>query len=176
MANKVTDRGLHVIKQWERFRARPYHDGFRADGSKILSIGFGHSNLLPHHAFDEGSEWTEDFAHDVLIDDLDYFGGLLRPHLKIEVPDAIYSVQMSLSMNKGVGMPGKEKGLINSEAWQILHDGQEYHLERFCEAILKYAVHAPNKITGVMEEKRGLRWRRIAEAGIYLQDRFRDYL
>lgn len=145
-------------------------DGFRKDGSKIMSIGFGHSNQLAHHAFDEASVWTQDYAHDVLIDDLDYFGNLLRPSLKIDVPDEIWSVCMSLSMNKGA------KRLADSEPWQILHDGQEYHLERFCEAILHYATQAVNKMTGEMEEKRGLRWRRIAEAGIFLQDRFKDYL
>jgi hypothetical protein len=84
---------------------------------------------------------------------------------------------MSLSMNKGVGKPGNERGLINSEAWKILHsNNEEYHLERFCEAILKYALIAPNKITKEPEEKRGLRWRREAEAGIFMQDRFKDYL
>jgi hypothetical protein len=126
--------------------------------------------------FDEGLPWSEEYAHEVLIKDLEYFGNLLLPHLKIEVPDEIWSIMLSLSYNKGVGKPGGEKGLINSEAWKILHDGGEYHLERFCEAILKYAIVAPNKVTGELEEKRGLRWRRIAEAGIFLQDRQVGYL
>jgi GH24 family phage-related lysozyme (muramidase) len=165
-----------VVKSWERFRATPYADGFRPDGSKILSIGFGHSNQLPKPKFDENSVWTEAYASEVLIKDLNYFGELLKPHLKIEVPDEIWSICLSLSYNKGVGKPGGEKGLINSEAWKILHDGGEYNLERFCEAILKYAIVAPNKVTGELEEKRGLRWRRIAEAGIFLQDRQVGYL
>ena len=165
MANQVTERGLHVIKSWERFRARPYHDG-----GTVKSIGFGHSSQLESYPFDENSEWTIDLAHDVLRGDLEYFGNLLRPHLKIEVPDEIWSICLSLSYNKGVGR------LVRSDNWKILHDGGEYHLERFCESILTYAIEAPNKITGVMEEKRGLRWRRIAEAGIFLQDRSPDYL
>lgn len=167
--NRVTERGLHVIKQWERFRAAPYGDGFRTDGTPVLSIGFGHSDQLETFPFDEKSAWSEDFAHDVLLRDLDYFGGLLRPHLKSEVPDEIWSICLSLAFNKGVSR------LVKSDPWAILHDGGDYHMERFCEAILTYAVIAPNKATGIMEEKRGLRWRRIAEAGLYLQDRQRGY-
>jgi GH24 family phage-related lysozyme (muramidase) len=166
LANKVTERGLHVIKQWERFRATPYHDG-----GTVKSIGFGHSNILAIPAFDETSVWTLEYASEVLEQiDLPYFGKLLEPHIKIDIPDEIYSICISLSMNKGAGR------LVRSDEWKILHDGGEYHLERFCESILKYAIHAPNKITGEMEEKRGLRWRRIAEAGLYLQDRFPNYL
>ena len=164
MANKITERGLHVIKQWERFRANDYNDG------AVKSKGFGHSQHLSTVPFDEGQPWTIEYASRVLLLDLEYFGGLLRPHIKIDIPDEIYSICLSLSYNKGVGR------LIRSDEWKILHDGGEYHLERFCEAILKYAVHAPNKTTGEMEEKRGLRWRRIAEAGIFMQDRFKDYL
>lgn len=174
--NQITERTLHVVKQWERFRAKAYHDGFDKDGKPIYSIGFGHSSQLKTFPFDENSVWTEEYATEVLISDLNYYGDLLRPHLKIEVPDEIWGVCLSLSYNKGVGIPGNERGLINSDAWRILHDGGEYHLERFCEAILKYAVHAPNKVTGAMEEKRGLRWRRIAEAGLFLQDRQKGYL
>jgi GH24 family phage-related lysozyme (muramidase) len=176
LANKVTERGLHVIKSWERFRATPYGDGFDSKGKPVKSIGFGHSSQLPTYAFADSAVWTEEHASKVLLDDLEYFGILLRPHLKIEVPDEIWSICLSLSYNKGVGKPGGEKGLINSEAWKILHDGGEYHLERFCEDILKYAIFAPNKVTGELEEKRGLRWRRIAEAGIFLQDRQVGYL
>ena len=83
---------------------------------------------------------------------------------------------MSLSMNKGVGKPGGERGLINSEAWKVLHDGQEYNFERFCDAVLEYALIAPNKITKEPEIKRGLKWRRQGEVGLHQQDRFTDYL
>lgn len=172
----VTPRGLHVIKQWERERITEYPDGWTPSGRPIKSKGFGHSNMLATVDFDAIPVWTPEYAHEVLLLDLEYFGNLLRPHLKVPVPDTIWSICMSLSMNKGVGKPGNERGLINSEAWQILHDGQEYHLERFCESILKYALIAPNKITQEPEEKRGLRWRRIAESGLHMQDRFEDYL
>jgi hypothetical protein len=171
LANKVTDRGLHVSKQWERFRPTESGDGWTASGRPIRSKGFGHSNLLETVPFDEGVPWTEEYAHEVLLNhDLPYFYNLLRPHLKIDVPDEMWSIFGSLAMNKGA------KGLYTSEPWQILHDGQEYPFERFCESILKYAIIAPNKLTKEPEEKRGLRWRRIAEAGIYLQDRSKDYL
>jgi GH24 family phage-related lysozyme (muramidase) len=152
----ITERGIHVIKQWERFRAVPYGDGFDSKGNPVKSIGFGHSNQLLTFPFDENSVWTEIYA-------------------QVPVPDTIWSICLSLAYNKGVGTPGGEKGLINSDAWKILHDGGEYPFERFCEAILKYAIIAPNKVTGELEEKRGLRWRREAEAGLYQQDRFMDY-
>jgi GH24 family phage-related lysozyme (muramidase) len=171
----ITERGIHVIKQWERFRATPYGDGFDSKGNPVKSIGFGHSNQLLTFPFDENSVWTEIYAHEVLTSDLEFYEKLLLPHLKVPVPDTIWSICLSLAYNKGIGTPGGEKGLINSEAWKILHDGGEYPFERFCEAILKYAIIAPNKITGELEEKRGLRWRREAEAGLYQQDRFRDY-
>ena len=165
MANKSTERGIHVLKQWERFRASEYPDG------AVKSKGFGHSEHLTTVPFQHGVPWTEEYAHDVLVNyDLPYYGNLITPYLKIEVPDTIWDVIMDLTYNKGAGR------LVRSDLWQILHDGGEYHLERFCEASLKYAIEAPNKITGVMEEKRGLRWRRIAVAGLYLQDRFPDYL
>jgi GH24 family phage-related lysozyme (muramidase) len=169
---KLTERGLHVIKQWERFRATPYHDGFRKDGSKILSIGFGHSDTLLKEtvSFVMTDVWTEEYAHEVLLKDLEYFGKLLLPNLKRAIPDSIWSICLSLSMNKGVSR------LVSSAPWQILHDTGEYPFENFCESILKYAIHAPNKITGEMEEKRGLRWRRQAESALFLQDRFTDYL
>lgn len=168
---KVTDRGLHVIKQWERYRAIPYSDGFKSDGSKVYSIGFGHSNYLSNVTFTEGSIWTQEYASEVLLQDLEYFGSLLKPYLKIEVPDEIWSICMSLCMNKGA------KALYTSPQWEILHGIEDkYHKDNFCESILKYGIHAKNKETGVLEEKRGLRWRRIAEAGIYLQDRFKDYV
>ena len=168
----LTERGLHVIKQWERFRATPYNDGFRKDGSKILSIGFGHSDQLSKETvpFVTTDVWTEEYANEVLLKDLAYFGNLLLPHLKRPVPDAIWSICLSLAMNKGA------KGLYSSAPWQIMHDTGEFPFENFCESILKYAIIAPNKETKEPEEKRGLRWRRIAEAGIYLQDRFEDYL
>lgn len=162
--NAVTERGLHVIKSWERHRPKEYPDG------AVKSKGFGHSEHLTTVDFGYGVDWTEEYASEVLLLDLEYFGNLLLPHLKIEVPDEIWSVCLSLSYNKGVGR------LVRSDNWKILHDGGEYHLERFCESILTYATQAPNKITGEMEEKRGLRWRRIAEAGLYLQDRFHTYL
>lgn len=161
---------------WERFRAQPYFDGLKKDGSKIYSIGFGHSNYLIDPPFNGSSIWTQDYAHTVLLNDIEYFGNLLKPHLKVKVPDSLWSVCMSLCINKGVGMPGNEKGLINSEAWKILHDGKELHLERFCESILTYATVAINKTTLEPEVKQGLVWRRIAEAGIYFQDRLPDYL
>lgn len=166
MANSVTARGLHVIKQWERFRALPYKDGM------VMSIGFGHSSIMSTPAFNAKSVWTPDYAHDVLANyDLPYFGKLLEPHLKVEIPDSLYSCIISLCMNKGVGR------LVRSDNWKILHDtSDKYHKEEFCESILKYAIEAPNVQTEIMEEKKGLRWRRIAEAGLYLQDRSDNYL
>ena len=166
----ITERGLHVIKQWERFRATPYGDGYDKAGNPIRSIGFGHSDQLEHDTFDETSVWTEAHANAVLMNDIGYFGKLLLPHLRRPVPDAIWSVCISLAMNKGA------KGLYTSAPWKILHDTGEYPFENFCESILKYAIIAPNKVTKELEEKRGLRWRRSAVAGIYLQDRFTDYL
>lgn len=171
MANKVTERGLHVIKQYERFRAAQYGDGWTDGGRAIHSKGFGHSNLLTTVPFDEGVDWTQDYAHEVLLKDLDYFGGLLLPHLKIEIPDEIWSVSMSLCMNKGA------RKLYESDAWKILHDtSNPYHKDDFCMAILNHALIAPNKITRLPEIKPGLQKRRVAEAGIWLQDRYPNYL
>lgn len=172
MPNKVTERGLHVIKQYERFRAAEYGDGWTTGGRPIRSKGFGHSNLLETVPFDEGVPWTIEYAHEVLVNhDLPYFYNLLTPHLKIDVPDEIWSIFGSLAMNKGA------KGLYTSEPWKILHDtSNKYHLDDFCMAILSHAIIAPNKETKVPEVKEGLKKRRVAEAAIWLQDRFPDYL
>lgn len=171
LPNKITERGLHVIKQYERFRATEYGDGWTTGGRPIRSKGFGHSNLLTTVPFDEGVPWTEDYAHNVLINhDLPYFYNLLAPHLKIAIPDEIHSINGSLAMNKGA------RGLYISEAWKILHDtSNKYHLDDYCMAILDYAIIAPNKETKVPEIKLGLKKRRVAEAGIWLQDRFPNY-
>lgn len=166
---KITERGLHVIKQWERERTLEYPDGWTTGGRPIRSKGFGHSDLLTTVDFDAMPVWTSEYAHEVLLKDLAYFGNLLLPHLKVPVPDTIWSICLSLAMNKGA------RGLYTSPQWEILHDGQEYNFERFCEAIKDYKIIAPNKITKEPEEKRGLRWRRIAEAGLFMQDRFMDY-
>ena len=164
MPNTITERGLHVIMQWERFRAVPYHDG-----GTVMSKGFGHSNI-GDPSFDD-SPWTLEYATEVLSKDLEKFGKLLEPHLKVEIPDSLYSCILSLAYNKGVGR------LVRSDQWKILHDtSDQYHKEAFCESILHYAIEAPNKITGEMEEKKGLRWRRIAEAGLFMQDRSENYL
>lgn len=166
-SNQVTERGLHVIKQWERYRASVYPDGVRADGSPILSKGFGHSDQLNTVPFNDPEIWTLDYATEVLKKDLDYFGALLKAETEIpEIPDPLYSCIMSLCMNKGV------RRLVTSPQWQILLDtSNRFHKEDFCVSILDYAVHNSKG-----EFKLGLKYRRIAEAGIYMQDRFTDYV
>lgn len=166
-SNQVTERGLHVIKQWERYRASAYNDGIRSDGSPILSKGFGHSDQLNTVPFNDPEIWTLDYATEVLKKDLDYFGALLLAETEVpEIPDTLYSCIMSLCMNKGV------RRLVTSPQWQILLDtGNRFHKEDFCVSILDYAVHNSKG-----EYKKGLRYRRIAEAGLYMQDRFPDYV
>ena len=165
MANKITERGIHTLKSWERYRATPYNDG-----KGVISIGFGHSSLSQIYPFTDISMWTIEYATIVLYADLAEISTRIDPEIKVEIPDDLYSCIMSLCYNKGVGR------LIRSDNWKILHDtSDKYHKEAFCESILKYAIEAPNKVTGEMEEKKGLRWRRIAEAALFLQDRSQDY-
>jgi GH24 family phage-related lysozyme (muramidase) len=165
--NKVTERGLHVIKQWERYRAITYNDGVRKDGSPILSKGFGHSDQLTTVPFNDPVIWTLDYASDVLNKDLEYFGALLAAETTVpEVSDHLYSCIMSLCMNKGV------RRLVESDQWKILQDtSNKFNKEDFCVSILDYAVHNSKG-----EYKKGLRYRRIAEAGLFMQDRFPDYV
>ena len=166
-SNQVTERGLHVIKQWERYRAAVYPDGVRVDGTPILSKGFGHSDQLNTVPFNDPEIWTLDYAGEVLKKDLEYFGALLAAETVIpEIPDALYSCILSLCMNKGV------RRLVTSPQWQILLDTtNRYNKEDFCVSILDYAVHNSKG-----EFKLGLKYRRIAEAGLYMQDRFPDYV
>jgi GH24 family phage-related lysozyme (muramidase) len=167
-SNKVTERGLHVIKQWERFRAIPYSDGVRPDGTPVLSKGFGHSDQLDTVPFNDPVIWTLDYATGVLANyDLPYYGKLLAAETDVpEMPDSLYSCIMSLCMNKGV------RRLVTSPQWQILLDTtNKYNKEDFCVSILDYAVHNSKG-----EYKKGLKYRRIAEAGLYMQDRFADYV
>ncbi len=168
MSNTVTERGLHVIKQWERFRAIEYNDGVRADGSPILSKGFGHSDQLTTVPFNDPVIWTLGYASEVLANyDLPYYGKLLLAETTLpEVPDTLYSCIMSLCMNKGV------RRLVESPQWQILLDvSNKYNKEDFCMSILDYAVHNSKG-----EYKKGLKYRRVAEAGLFMQDRFPDYV
>lgn len=166
--NTVTERGLHVIKQWERFRAIEYSDGVRPDGTPVLSKGFGHSNQLDTVPFNDPVIWTLDYASTVLSDhDLPYYGKLLMAETTLpEIPDALYSCIMSLCMNKGV------RRLVESDQWKILLDtNNKWFKEDFCVSILDYAVHNSKG-----EFKKGLKYRRIAEAGLFMQDRFPDYV
>lgn len=166
--NTVTERGLHVIMQWERYRAIPYKDGVRPDGTDILSRGFGHSNQLNTVPFDSPDIWTLDYAKEVLRDhDLPYFGKLLAAETEVpEIPDELYGTIMSLCMNKGVSR------LVKSDQWKILLDtSNKFNKEDFCVSILDYAL-----VNSKGEYKKGLKYRRIAEAGIYMQDRFPDYV
>lgn len=168
LSNIVTERGLHVIKQWERYRAVEYSDGVRPDGTPILSKGFGHSDQLNTVPFNDPVIWTLDYASDVLANyDLPYYGKLLAAETTIpEIPDTLYSCIMSLCMNKGV------RRLVESDQWKILLDtSNKFNKEDFCVSILDYAVHNSKG-----EYKKGLRYRRIAEAGLYMQDRFPDYV
>ncbi len=167
LLNKITDRGLHVIKQWERYRAIKYSDGVRPDGTPIFSKGFGHSNQLNTVPFDDPEIWTLDYASSVLADhDLPYYGALLAAETTIpEIPDTLYGTIMSLCMHKGVNR------LVKSDQWKILQDtSNKYNKEDFCVAILDYALYNSKG-----EYKVGIKYRRIAEAGIYMQDRFPDY-
>jgi GH24 family phage-related lysozyme (muramidase) len=168
---QLTGRGLHVIKQFEGFMPTAYMDGFKPDGSKILSIGFGCSTLSGLFDIKEDSVWSEEFAHSELIRGLDIYGEALKPHLQIPVPDEIWSICLSLVWNKGVDR------LVKSEPWEILHTPREdkRHLEYFCQSILNYATFAVNKQTGELEFKPGLFWRRIAEAALFFQDRRKGY-
>jgi hypothetical protein len=69
-------------------------------------------------------------------------------------------------MNKGVNR------LVNSDQWKVLSDTtNKYNKEDFCVSILDYAVHNSKG-----EFKKGLKYRRIAEAGLFMQDRFPDYV
>jgi GH24 family phage-related lysozyme (muramidase) len=168
LSNKVTDRGIHVIKQWERFRAIEYSDGIRPDGTPVLSKGFGHSDQLDTVPFSDPVIWTLEYASNVLVNhDLPYYGALLASETTIpEIPDSLYSCILSLCMNKGVNR------LINSDQWKILLDTtNKYNKEDFCVSILDYAVHNSKG-----EFKKGLKYRRIAEAGLFMQDRFPDYV
>jgi GH24 family phage-related lysozyme (muramidase) len=167
LSRRVTERGLHVIKQWERYRAIEYKDGVRADGTPVLSKGFGHSDQLNTVLFNDPIIWTMDYANEVLLKDLDYYSKLLAAETDIpEMSDHLYSCIMSLCMNKGV------RRLVESDQWKILQDtSNKFNKEDFCVSILDYAVHNSKG-----EYKKGLRYRRIAEAGLYMQDRFPDYV
>jgi GH24 family phage-related lysozyme (muramidase) len=168
LSNTVTQRGLHVIKQWERYRAIPYNDGVRPNGMPIFSKGFGHSDQLDTVPFDNPAIWTLEYASDVLENyDLPYYGKLLAAETTIpDIPDTLYSCIISLCMNKGV------RRLVESDQWKILLDTtNKYNKEDFCVSILDYAVHNSKG-----EYKKGLKYRRIAEAGLFMQDRFPDYV
>ena len=147
---KITERGIHIIKQWERFRAKPYHD------VSVMSIGFGHSSLM-EPAFTAGDTWTIEHAEEVLRDhDIPYFEKLILPHLTVDIRDELYSGIISIGFNKGAGR------LVRSEEWKILHDTTDtYRQDNFAEAMLHYAVAVEDHTTHELTEKRGLRWRML---------------
>jgi len=59
---RISDRGIAFIKSWERYRSRPYNDGYG-----YLTIGYG-------HLIDKDEEFdsiTVPQAHDILMKDIE---------------------------------------------------------------------------------------------------------
>lgn len=137
-----------------------------------MSIGFGHSSLLDTVTFDANSVWTLEYAEQVLREhDIPYYEKLVLPHLTVPIRDELYSGIISIALNKGAGR------LVRSEEWKILHNmDDQYRQDNFAEAMLHFAVAVEDHTTHELTEKRGLRWRRVAEMGQYFADRMDGYL
>jgi GH24 family phage-related lysozyme (muramidase) len=158
--NQVHADAIALIKEQELFVATPYQD----HGGR-LAQGYGHSvgdpPVIP------GSEWTEEYASEVLSRDVEERAKPLRKWLEghgVELTDRAFGACVSLIYNRG---------------WTAFKATQVAHYLKSKEVtnhLVKAAVafvddencKAKDKITGELRVFLGLKKRRIQEAALFL--------
>jgi lysozyme len=89
----LTPLGLDLIKRYEDFRPKPYDDG-----TGTITIGYGHTRtkIMP-------ASITEEGATELLVEDLDYFEGIVQREVRVPVNRNQYAALVSLVFNIGEG-------------------------------------------------------------------------
>ena len=141
---KISQRGIDFIKQWEKYKSKPYDDGYGT-----MTIGYG-------HAIQEGEDWeslTEEEAYVLLLSDIAVAEGDIAKLVKVRLNQNQYDAVVSFFYNVGA-----TKIAASTETLPDLNAGR---FDEFADDLLSWRKSG-GKIS------RGLIRRRAAERELFL--------
>jgi len=146
MALALSDSGLAFLKKWERFRAKPYNDGY---GN--MTIGYGHV-ILPGEKF---TQLTEAEAAAILAKDAAWAASVVSQLVRVPLSQSQFDALVSLVFNWGSG------NFSNSSHLSLLNAGD------YAGTAQRIREHP---ITAGGQRSQGLVNRRAAEADLFARD------
>lgn len=142
----LSDSGLSFLKKWERYRGKPYNDGY---GN--MTIGYGHV-ILPGEKF---TELSEPEAAALLAKDAAWAASVVNQLVQVPLTSSQFDALTSLVFNWGSG------NFRNSSHLALLNSGD------YEGAARRLREHP---ITSGGQRSQGLINRRAAEADLFARD------
>ena len=146
MTMALSDSGLSFLKKWERYRGKPYNDGY---GN--ITIGYGHV-ILPGEKF---TELSEPEAAALLAKDAAWAASVVNQLVQVPLTSSQFDALTSLVFNWGSG------NFRNSSHLALLNSGD------YAGAARRLREHP---ITSGGQRSQGLINRRAAEADLFARD------
>lgn len=152
-AGYMTPTVMTELKQWEGFVATPYKDV-----AGVLTQGYGHTNRAGTIKIKPGSVWTEQYASEVLEQDLKQYWDGVAKYVKVPLTPCQHSVLTMWTYNVGVGAMSKSS---------LVRELNQGHYNRVPRKLMAW-----NKATvrGKKVAVRGLTNRRKAEGALWAND------
>lgn len=110
----IPPKAVTNLKRWEVHISIPYLDN---DG--LWHQGYGHGPKAGVPEIIPGSTWTEEYASEVLMDDIRNFGSIIDKWISVPVTDYMFGAVVSLAYNVG---PGRLKN--ESKVLTYLNEGK----------------------------------------------------
>ena len=142
----LSDSGLSFLKKWERYRGKPYNDGYGT-----MTIGYGHV-ILPGEKF---TELSEPDAAALLAKDAAWAASVVNQLVQVPLTSSQFDALTSLVFNWGSG------NFRNSSHLALLNSGD------YAGAARRLREHP---ITSGGQRSQGLINRRAAEADLFARD------
>lgn len=142
----LSEGGLNFLKRWERYRGKPYNDGY---GN--MTIGYGHV-ILPGEKF---TELSEPEAAALLAKDAAWAASVVNQLVQVPLTSSQFDALTSLVFNWGAG------NFRNSSHLALLNSGD------YAGAARRLREHP---ITSGGQRSQGLINRRAAEADLFARD------
>jgi lysozyme len=142
----LSEGGLNFLKRWERYRGKPYNDGY---GN--MTIGYGHV-ILPGEKF---TEMSEPEAAALLAKDAAWAASVVNQLVQVPLTSSQFDALTSLVFNWGAG------NFRNSSHLALLNSGD------YAGAARRLREHP---ITSGGQRSQGLVNRRAAEADLFARD------
>lgn len=142
----LSEGGLNFLKRWERYRGKPYNDGY---GN--MTIGYGHV-ILPGEKF---TELSEPEAAALLAKDAAWAASVVNQLVQVPLTSTQFDALTSLVFNWGAG------NFRNSSHLALLNSGD------YAGAARRLREHP---ITSGGQRSQGLINRRAAEADLFARD------